>query len=175
MNNTIGDNNNDSGSQNTYGIAVDLRGDVQAVMNITGNIIRHTDQEGIFIQSRLDNAIAGDPSYALTLRNNTVANIDDNSAFPFVTLYGVRIESRNNTQLCLDIQDNSSTSVGGLEHFRVRQRDASIFRLERFGGVGTDENAVAGFIVGQNVIGSTASAIKSTTYTGVLDNFCSNY
>jgi hypothetical protein len=153
-NNTIGNGTADSGSRNSFGIAVDMRGDVSAAIEIKNNVIRNTDIEGIFVQSRLDDDGDGQVgSLALTLRDNTVFTPDDNSAFPFVTLNGIRVEARNTTVLCLDIASNTSASVGGLEHFRVRQRDTSTFNLERFSGVGTNEAAVASFIAAQNEIG----------------------
>ncbi|MBK8424522.1 MAG: hypothetical protein IPL27_00495 [Lewinellaceae bacterium] len=174
-NNTIGNGTADSGSMNSFGIAGDMRGDVQARISLTNNTIKNTDQEGIFVQSRLDNTgSGGTQTLSLTVRDNTVFTPDDNSAFPFGVLYGVRIESRNATELCLDISSNASASVGAAEHFRVRQRDTSVFRLERFSGIGTDDAAVAAFIAAQNDAGSTANATHVTTYTGVSDGFCPN-
>lgn len=52
-NNTIGNGTADSGSMNSFGIAGDMRGDVQARISLTNNTIKNTDQEGIFVQSRL--------------------------------------------------------------------------------------------------------------------------
>ena len=75
--------------------------------------------------------------------------------------------------MCLDIAGNTSTGIGGAEHFRIRQRDASTFRLERQGAVsGTNDAALATFIAGQNDAGSTASVTHATTFTAVADGFC---
>ena len=74
--------------------------------------------------------------------------------------------------MCLDIAGNSSAGIGGAERFRVRQRDAATFRLERLTGSPTDDANVAAFIAGQNDAGSTASATHATTYTAVADGAC---
>jgi hypothetical protein len=174
-NNTIGNGTPNSGSVNSYGIAADFRGDVMARLSITNNTIQNTDIEGIFVQGRLDNdADAEVGNLSLTLRDNTVFTPDDNSAFPFLSVYGIRVESRNTYVLCLDIASNTSASVGAAERFRVRQRDTSTFNLERFVGDGTNVATVAAFIVAQNDAGSTASATVATTYTGVADGACPN-
>jgi hypothetical protein len=67
----------------------------------------------------------------LHLRDNSVQNIDDNTAFPFGAAYDTRIESRHDASLCLDMASNTSAHVGAKTDFRVRQRDASLFRMER--------------------------------------------
>jgi hypothetical protein len=145
------------------------------VLSVTGNTIRHTDTQGIFIQSRrpISPAVAG-PGVDLTLRNNSVSSIDDNSAFPFLFQYGTQIEARNVSTMCLDIAGNSSTGIGGAQHFRVRQRDTSTFELERLTGSGSDDVNVANFIAGQNVSGSTASVTHATAFTAVADGTCLN-
>jgi hypothetical protein len=144
-------------------------------VSVTGNTIRHTDTQGIFIQTRrpISPASAG-PTADLTLRNNSVANIDDNSLFPFISQYGTEIWSRNNSNLCLDIAGNTSTGIGGFEHFRVRQRDTSTFRLERLTGSGSDDANVASFVAAQNAAGSTAAATHATAFTAVADGTCRN-
>ncbi len=172
-NNTIGNGTADSGSTTSFGIAADLRGDVDAILSITGNNVRNTDIEGIFVQSRLDNdADAQVGRLDLTLTGNTVGKPDDNSAFPFGAVFGVRVESRNTYVQCMDISGNLAASVGAAEHFRVRQRDTSTFNLERFSGAGNNAAVVATFIAGQNLAGSTASATVATTFTGVPNGTC---
>ena len=142
---------------------------------MTGNTIQHTDTQGIFIQTRrpISPAVAG-PFVDLTLRDNSVASIDDNSAFPHLFQHGTQIESRNVSTMCLDIAGNSSTGIGGAQHFRVRQRDTSTFRLERLTGSGSDDTNVATVIAGQNDAGSTASVTHATTFTAVADGTCQN-
>jgi hypothetical protein len=172
-NNIIGDTNSNSGSRDAFGIAIDADGDVDAVISVTNNTIRHTDFEGIFAESAFDDdADAETGKLDLTLTGNNVGAPDDNSAFPIGALYGVRVESRRTTSLCLDISGNTAASTGGLQHFRVRQRDTSTFRLERFVGDGTNDSTVASFVAGQNVGGSTAAATHATTYTGVANGTC---
>jgi large repetitive protein len=180
-NNMIGNGTPDSGSQNSFGIAVDMRGDVDAIISITNNTIRNTDIEGIFAQSRLDNtASAGNPVLDLTVRDNSVTDIDDNSALPFLSVNAVRIDSRNASTLCLDIAGNNAVGVGGAEHFRVRQRgtggsDAapiSTFRAERLALGAQTAAAMATFVAGQNNPGSTASATAATNFTGVANGTC---
>jgi hypothetical protein len=171
--NTIGNGTTDSGSQNAFGIAVDLRGDIDAVLSITNNTVRNTDIEGIFVQARLDNdADAEIGRLDLTLRDNTVFAPDDNSAFPFGFVYGTRLESRNTTDVCLDIASNTSAGVGGAEHFRVRQRDTSIFRVERLALGPQNAATTAAFVAAENDGGSTASATVATNFTGVANGTC---
>ncbi|HTG35326.1 MAG TPA: cadherin domain-containing protein [Thermoanaerobaculia bacterium] len=172
-NNIIGNANMDSGSRDAFGIGIDADGDVDAVISVTNNTIQHTDFEGIFAESAFDDdADAETGKLDLTVTGNTVGAPDDNSAFPIGAIYGVRLESRRTTTLCLDISGNTAASTGGLERFRVRQRDTSTFKLERFGGAGNNDAVVAAFIAGQNAAGSTASATHATTYTGVAGGTC---
>ena len=172
-NNIIGNASVDSGSRDAFGIGIDADGDVDAVISVTNNTIKHTDFEGIFAESAFDDdADAETGKLDLTVTGNTVGAPDDNSAFPIGALYGVRLESRRTTNLCLDISGNAAASTGGLERFRVRQRDTSTFRLERFAGAGNNDAAVAAFIAGQNAGGSTASATHATTFTGVANGTC---
>jgi hypothetical protein len=172
-NNIIGDNNADSGSRDAFGIGIDADGDVDAILAVTNNTIKHTDFEGIFAESAFDDdADAETGKLDLTVTGNTVSTPDDNGAFPIGALYGVRLESRRTTALCLDISGNTSSSTGGLPHFRVRQRDTSTFKLERFAGDGTNDSTVAAFIAGQNTAGSTAAATHTSGYTGVANGTC---
>jgi hypothetical protein len=127
----------------------------------------------VFVQARLDND--GDGAHGrldLTLRDNTIGTPDDDSAFPVGQVHGIRIESRNTTDVCLDIAANDSSSLGGGSDFRLRQRDTSTFRLERFAGSGTSDSDVSAFLIAQNAAGSTASATHATSYTGVADGAC---
>jgi VCBS repeat-containing protein len=171
--NVIGGATAGSGSRDLIGIAIEINGDADAVVAVSGNTVSHTDQEGVFVQARLDND--GDASHGrldLTLRDNTIGTPDDDSAFPFGLVHGIRIESRNTTDVCLDIAGNDSASLGGGSDFRVRQRDGSTFRLERFVGSGTSDGDVGAFVIGQNASGSTASVTHATSYTGVADGTC---
>jgi hypothetical protein len=171
--NVIGGSAAGSGSRDLIGIAIEINGDADAVVAVTGNTVSHSDQEGIFVQARLDND--GDGAHGrldLHLRDNTVGPPDDDSTFPIGVVNGIRIESRNTTDVCLDIAGNDSSSVGGGSDFRLRQRDGSTFRLERFVGSGTSDADVSTFVIGQNAGGSTASATHATSYTGVADGTC---
>jgi hypothetical protein len=178
--NSIGDGTADSGSRDSNGILMDLRGDVDAVIAVTNNTIRNTDVDGIFVQTRLDNdADAETGRLDLTLTGNVVNTPDDNSAFPFGTVHGMRVEARNTSTVCLDISGNTSSSVGGAEHFRVRQRDSSVFVLERLSdGDGTPNEVlnnvatVESFVAGQNAGGSTADATLVTGFTEAANGFC---
>jgi hypothetical protein len=174
-NNTIGDSTADSGSRDANGISFDLEGGGAVRLSVTGNVIQHTDTQGIFIQSRrpISPAVAG-PTIDLTLRDNSVSNIDDNSAFPHLFQYGTQLEARNVSTMCLDIAGNSSTGIGGAQHFRLRQRDTSTFKLERLTGSGSDDTNVANFVAGQNDAGSTASVTHATSFTAVADGTCLN-
>jgi hypothetical protein len=181
--NVIGDGTPNSGATDLHGIAVEVNGDADAILSITNNSVSNTDIDGIFVQARLDNdADAETGRLDLTLRDNDVNTPDDNSAFPFGAAYGTRIESRNTTTICLDIAGNSSASVGGLEHFRTRQRDTSTFIMERLtdgdgtpGELITNLSTVEAFLAGQNDGGSTADATQqavATGYTEAANGFC---
>jgi hypothetical protein len=176
--NTIGDNTVDSGARDGVGIRIEINDDADAVIGVTGNAIRHTDQDGIFIQSRDPVTSDGDPATAsvdLTVTGNTVGTPDDNAAFPFLNVYGIRVEGRHNTTTCLDLSGNTSSAVG-VEHFQLRQRNStSVFRLERYAGSGTDDAAVAGFVRTENAYaGVTAAATheSATGFTGVASGAC---
>lgn len=173
-NNVVGDGTADSGSHDANGISYQLGGGADIRMAVTGNTVRNTDTQGIFIQSvRFPSGTAAlGPNVDLTLRNNTVSGIDDNSAFPFGVQHGTQVEARRNSSMCLDIAGNSSTGIGGAERFLVRQRDASTFRLERLTGSGADDANVASFIAAQNAAASTARVTHSTAFTPVADGTC---
>jgi hypothetical protein len=187
-NNTIGDSTADSGARDLIGIAVEVNDDADAVMDVTNNTIRHTDQDGIFFQARDPNTGDGNPATAnvdLHLRDNTVQNIDDNTAFPFDAVYGTRVESRHNTSLCLDMASNASTHIdrlsppAGITDFRFRQRDASVFRMERLtdndgtaNEINTSEVNVEAFVLAQNDPGHTADATLLNGYTVAADGAC---
>jgi hypothetical protein len=171
--NVVGGTAAGSGSRDLIGIAIEINGDADAVVAVTGNTVSHTDQEGIFVQARLDND--GDGAHGrldLTLRDNTVGTPEDDSAFPIGLVHGIRIESRNTTDVCLDLAANDSSSVGGGSDIHLRQRDGSTFRLERFSGSGTSHGDVVAFAIAQNAAGTTASATHATSYTGVADGTC---
>ena len=177
---TIGDGTPDSGSENLHGIAIEMNGDADSIQTIEGNDVRNTDIDAIFVQTRLDNdadAQIGRHDFALV--DNTSGTPDDNSPFPFMIAYGNRIESRNTTAVCLDMSGNSAGSVGGLEHFRLRQRDTSSFGLERLSdGDGTPNElinstaAVEAHMLAQNDAGNTADATLAIGFTETTDNAC---
>ena len=174
-NNTIGDGSADSGARDLHGIAIEVNDDADAVIAVTGNQIRHVDQQGIFVDVR--DPIPGDldPATAtvdLHVRDNTIADIDDNTAFPFGFVYGALIKARHGTDLCLDIASNTSAGVGGAEAIRVQQAQTSLFRLERFAGNGAIDTDVEAFVVAQNDPGTTADATHATAFTGVADGAC---
>jgi VCBS repeat-containing protein len=173
-NNTIGDTTADSGARDLDGIAIELNDDGDGVISILNNVIRHVDQNGIFVQTRDLTAVDGttnDATLDLHVRDNTIQNIDDNSIVPIGLVYGMLIDARQNTNICLDISSNTSTNIGA-QDIRVRQRDASIHRLERFVGNGALDTDVEAFIVGQNDAGTTADATHATSFTGVADGTC---
>jgi hypothetical protein len=64
----------------------------------------------------------------------------------------------------------------GVEHFQLRQRNTtSVFKLERFAGVGSNDAAVANFVKAENAYaGVTAAATheSATGFTGVANGTC---
>jgi hypothetical protein len=98
-------------------------------------------------------------------------------------MYGVRIEARHTSNLCLDIAGNNAGSVGGVERFRVRQRNTASFGMERLtDGDGTPNEVITNmatveaFVVAQNDAGSTADATNQTAgvtgFTERANGFC---
>jgi hypothetical protein len=171
--NTIGNGTAGSGSDFMYGIALDLRGSQDAVVKVDNNNIRNTELNGIWVAAAEPcGTING--NLDLTLTNNSVTQIDNTAGIP--TVYGVLVESDQNAVVCLDIAGNNSTGVGG-EHFRVRQRDTSIFKMERLTppGLITNFATVEAFVAGQNDAGSSADATLVGGlygFTGVADGTC---
>ncbi len=149
-----------------FGIGVDIRGNADAVLSITGNTIQRTAMSGVSIESQL-----GSSAVDVTFTNNVVGAPDDTADYPFGSIYGTEILARNTTNMCLDISVNASSGIGDFGGFLVEQGDTATFRLERFTGSGTNVTDVQNFIVDQNP-GSTASATVATTYTGVADGAC---
>ena len=171
-----------SGNENFFGIAGDLRDAGTYKLNVSNNTILNTALNGIFIQSRDPSAVAGNITADVTLRNNTVGPISDDDDFPFgagpnqAETHATRVESRNDSNLCLDIANNSSDGLGGNQDYLVRQRDTSTFRLERLGASTNNVATVEAFITGQNPspAGQTTRATVATTYTAVGDGTCSS-
>lgn len=184
--NAIGDATVDSGSRDLIGIAMESQGDADTVIFVNSNIIRHSDQQGFFAQSRLDNdADAQVGRFDLILRDNAISDIDDNTAFPVFAVNGVHVDGRNTTTLCLDSFSNDSANVGAIGDFLVRRRDTSNFILERFDDgdanfneVITNTATIATFHNGQNDAGHTTDVLLSGTAPAGIseapDNTCRN-
>ena len=171
-----------SGNENFFGIAADIRDSATVRLNVSNNIVRNTALNGIFIQTRDPSAVAGAIDADVTVRNNTVGPISDDDDFPFgagpnqAETHAIRIESRNDSNLCLDLAGNSADGLGGNQDYLVRQRDTSTFNLERLTGNAADVTNIQSFVVGQNPSpgGQTARATVATTYTAVADGTCQN-
>lgn len=162
--NTIGNASVDSGSLEGYGIALDLRGDVDAVVSVTNNTVQHTELQGIYAAARLDDDEDGETGLVdLTLTGNIVGPPDNNSAFPLPSVYGLNIEARHTTQMCLDLRENSVQGQG-TEDIHLSQSDASQFMLAGFSGDGSVDAEVVSFIVTQNP-GVSASVSKETAFS----------
>jgi len=174
-----------SGNENFFGIAGDVQGSGTVRMNVSNNTVKNTALNGIYIQTR-DPApsVPGNVNADLTLRDNIVNEISDVDAndFPFgggaggpVETIASRLDSRNDSDLCLDVSSNTSTGLSGNEGFHVRQRDTSIFRLERATAANVVSTAtVAAFIVGQNDAGTTARAQQALPFTTAANGECSD-
>jgi hypothetical protein len=74
--------------------------------------------------------------------------------------------------MCMNVAGNTASGANGTAGFRVRQRDASAFRLERLTGAANDPANVSAFVAGQNAAGSTASVTLATTFTAVANGAC---
>jgi hypothetical protein len=182
----VGNTAADSGSRDLHGIAVDLRGDARTILNVSSNSVRHVDFMGIFIQDADFGASVGSSSTDLTVRDNSVQDIDDNSPFPCGAPYGTLVDIRHDTLACMDMAGNLSAQspVACVPpplpvHFRLRQRDTSVFRLERLtdgdatpGELIADPATVEAFVVAQNDPGSTANAVLSLGFTEAPSGAC---
>jgi len=157
-----------SGSANGRGIVVEMRGSADGVIAVTGNAISRTDKEGISAQARL-----GSPTLDLTVTGNTVDVPDDDepSVSP-VNPFGILVQSRNTSTLCLNVATNQSAGAGTGTGYRVRQLDTATFDLERFAGLGTSAAAVDAFVTGQNTAGAATMTTVTTQLTGVADGAC---
>jgi hypothetical protein len=162
--NVIGNNNADSGSQDFHGIAIDVRGDERALLAVNSNTIRHVEFQGIFIQDTDFGAVAGPPSdHDLTIRDNSVQNIDDNSGFPCGSPWGTLVDMRHTTTACMDMAGNTSAESPngcGAAHFRVRQRDTASFLIERL----TDGDGTPGEVI--NVAATVQAHVQSQNDAG---------
>jgi hypothetical protein len=169
-----------SGNENFFGIAADIRDSATVRLNVSNNIVRNTALNGIFIQTRDPSAVAGAIDADVTVRNNTVGPISDDDDFPFgagpnqAETHAIRVESRNDSNLCMDMAANSGDGLGGNQDYLVRQRDTSTFRLERLSASTNNVATVESFISGQNPspAGQTTRATVATTYTAVGDGTC---
>ena len=166
-----------SGNENFFGIAGDIQDSGTYKVNISNNTIRNTAFNGIFIQTRDPSAVAGNSTTDLTLRNNIVGSISDDDDFPAgagpnqAETHAIRIESRNDSVLRVDIANNSADGLGANQDYLVRQRDTSTFALERLSSNTNVAATVELFIIGQDPspAGQTARATVATTYTAIAD------
>jgi hypothetical protein len=182
--NVVGNAAADSGSRDAYGIAVDLRGDERAVVAVTGNDVRHTDLTGLLVTDADFGVIGGPPSDTdVTVRDNAVRDVDDNSGFPCGAPWGTRVDLRHTTQGCLDMAGNQSAQSPAAcpesAHFRVRQRDTSTVLFERLNdGDATPSELLASVpvveahVVAQNDAGSTANVLLATGFTEAPSGVC---
>jgi hypothetical protein len=171
-----------SGNENSFGIAGDIRDSVTVRAEVSNNVVRNTALNGIFIQTRDPSVVAGAIDADVTVRNNTVGPISDDDDFPFgagpnqAETHAIRVESRNDSNLCMDMAANSGDGLGGNQDYLVRQRDTSTFAVERVTGNVADATNIQNFIVAQNPspAGQTARATVATTFTAVADGTCQN-
>jgi hypothetical protein len=182
--NVIGNANPDSGSRDAYGIAIDLRGDERAIVAATGNAVRHTDLTGLFVTDTDFGTNPGPPGDSdVTVRDNTVSGIDDNSGFPCGSPWGTLVDLRHTTLGCLDLFSNTSAespeSCPDTAHFRVRQRNTSTVLFERLSdGDATpseliaDPAVVQAHVVTENDPGTTANVLLATGFTEAASGAC---
>ncbi|MFT3830524.1 MAG: Ig-like domain-containing protein [Opitutaceae bacterium] len=180
-NNTIGDGTADSGSSDDYGIAVDLRSVQSARLAIRNNVVRNTDKAGLWVSTANFGAPLGG-SLDLTMIGNTIGTPDDNSAFPYGTVYTALIESRHSSTLTATISGNTiAAGKGGVEALRVRQRDTSatngpsLLRLQQYVTPGTlsEANVIAAAKTGLASANPAVASIDVTVadHTRLLTGF----
>jgi hypothetical protein len=181
--NVVGDANADSGSAQLHGIALDLRGDERSILAVSNNSVRHVDLVGLFVNDADFGTNPGSPSdHDLTMRDNSVQDIDDNSGFPCGAPFGTLVDMRHTTTACLDMAGNTSAEspqACGAAQFRLRQRDTSAFQLERLDdGNGTPNElitstaTVASHVLNENDPGGTANVTLVSGFTETTNGTC---
>jgi Bacterial cadherin-like domain/Bacterial Ig domain len=169
--NTIGTEGvSGSGSTTDGGIRVQSLGGADTAADVSDNLIHETNQVGI-VGFTGDGAADSDTAHLdLTVTGNTVG------APTTTPSHGIDVQSGANNDLCLDISGNDANGAGSgageSEDIRTRQDGTSVFRLERFTGDGTDDAAVASFLLAENPLSDSAFAEHTTGYTGVDDGTC---
>lgn len=158
-----------SGSTLGRGIEVLADDAASAVVALLDNTVDET-LFGVFVGTQ------GSAELAATVRGNRVRPLAVAPLRGGLAAHGIDVQSRQTAVQCLDLAGNDSLGADGGVSYRARQRDTSVFRLERFTGDGTDGAAVGAFLAAQNTppSGQTGSATVSTTYTGVADGFCAS-
>jgi hypothetical protein len=161
-----------SGTTRNFGITGEIDDSTTARIDVENNTVSHTELDGIFFQAVDFNNFAGNNTMDLTVKGNTV-NTPDADTQGITHVNGTRIESRMDSNSCLDIANNKSSHVGatpGLDtDFRVRERDTAVFDLQGYLGSATDDTAVATFLTNQNagapgVPGQSASATHAVGF-----------
>jgi hypothetical protein len=176
-NNIIGHGLVRSGNENRFGIFGDIIDSPNVRANISNNNVGNTALNGILILARDPNAAAGNSNVDLTLRDNVVGSIDDDDDAPFgdgpdvTATHAIRIESINDSNLRLDIANNSADGRGTNQDYLLRQRDISLFQLERLGSNSAVDAVVAAFITAQNPTpaGQVASITHTVLYSAIPD------
>ncbi len=154
-NNRVGNGTADSGSQNSFGIAMSQRGSANVRLAITNNMIRNTDFEGIFV--RTGDLLAGDNGRTdLILTGNTVFTPDDNSGFP-ANPKGMHLRSRQATTLCMFISNNEAQGAGAAG-YHLQESDTSSLSFQ-----GWNTNAVTTLTNNGN---TTAGGAPTTNEVG---------
>jgi hypothetical protein len=156
-----------SGSNIGYGIEIPTDDDAKAVITLSNNTITTTDCNGIHVLN------GNTAELDVHIRNNSVGAADDSGALGIC--HGIEVNARETSDTCLDIANNASAGVNGAVAFRLRQRDTSVFSLERLTTAGNNTANIVAFLQAQNnppAAGQTASATLATTYTQVADGAC---
>ncbi|HEX8051739.1 MAG TPA: tandem-95 repeat protein [Thermoleophilaceae bacterium] len=148
---------NGSGALRNFGLVLGIEDGSDADLNISNNTIRETAQEGIFLYARDFLLQGGSVSNVnLTLRDNVVSEIENlPSPDTFTNLNGIEVEAAFDSNVCADIANNDSESVGSSSttgtELRTRQLDDSIFRLEGLpADSGNNEPLVESFLASRN-------------------------
>jgi hypothetical protein len=156
-NNRIGTTGqNGSGAGRQFGIVVGLEDGSDSEINISNNTITETAKEGIFLYAR-DFLLQGGSviNANVTVRDNVVTDQENLPAPDTLSnANGIEVEAAHDTNMCADIANNDSTSIGssattGTE-LRTLQVDDSIYRLEGLPASSTNEATVEAFLNTRN-------------------------
>ncbi len=147
-------NNTINGVVGGDGVVAIISGNATGVLEVSNNTISNIGTRGIFVT--VGEVAAHTATLESTITGNNISAVGVN---------GILVQSRFGTNLCSQISGNTSTA-GGSTAIRVRQRDASTFRLPGFLGPFNSTVAVDAFVQANNPGAASVSSTITTAFSG---------